>query len=139
MIFRVSLILLLAAGPVSADMIVAARTIRPQEIITLGDVGFQAGEIAGIANRLDQVIGQEARVALYAGRPIRLTDIGEPAVVDRNQMVSLIFESHGLRIATEGRALDRAGVGEMIRVMNMSSRATVSGEVLPDGRIRVMQ
>jgi flagella basal body P-ring formation protein FlgA len=138
MMIRLSLLLLLAAGPAAAEILVAARTIRPQEIITPRDIGVQAGEIAGVASHPDQVVGQEARVALYVGRPIRLADIGEPAVVERNQIVSLIFERSGLQIATDGRALDRAGVGEVVRVMNMSSRTTVSGEVLADGRIRVM-
>lgn len=135
---RLSLFLMLACGPVAADILVATRTIRPQDIIAPSDIGLQPGNIAGVARDPDQVVGREARVAIYAGRPIRLSDIGEPAVVERNQIVSLIFEHNGLRITTDGRALARAGIGEVVRVMNMSSRSMVAGEVLADGRIRVM-
>ena len=135
---RLSLFLILACWPVAADILVATRTIRPQDIIAPSDIGLQPGDIAGVARDPDQVVGREARVAIYAGRPIRLSDIGEPAVVERNQIVSLIFEHNGLRITTDGRALARAGIGEVVRVMNMSSRSMVAGEVLADGRIRVM-
>ena len=40
-------------------------------------------------------------------------------------------------IATEGRALDRAGVGERLRVMNLGSRNTVTGTVAEDGAVLV--
>ena len=32
-------------------------------------------------------------------------------------------------IVTEGRALDRAGIGERLRVLNLSSRTTVTATV----------
>ena len=40
---------------------------------------------------------------------------------------------------TEGRAPDRGGVGEAVRVMNLTSRQIVSGTVAPDGSIKVGQ
>jgi flagella basal body P-ring formation protein FlgA len=57
--------------------------------------------------------------------------------VDRNQMVSLVFRSSGLTILTEGRALDRGGVGDVIKVMNLASRTTVTGTIAPDGSVMV--
>ncbi len=134
---RYALLALLMAGPAAADILVAARTIRPQAVITAGDLATQPGEMAGIARSPEEVLGQEARVAIYAGRPIQLSDVGPPAVVERNQLVPLVFEKAGLNISTEGRALDRAGVGELVRVMNLSSRTTVTGKVLADGSITV--
>lgn len=79
------------------------------------------------------LVGMEARVAIYAGRPVRPSDVGSPAIVDRNEIIPLIFTAGGLYIATDGRALGRAGVGEVIRVMNLSSRTTVSARIKEDG------
>lgn len=134
---RYCAICLFIAAPAAADMVVAAHTIRAQTLLSANDLAVQSGQMAGTAANPAELIGQEARVAIYAGRPIRLSDVGPPAIVERNQMVSILFAQDFLSIATEGRALDRAGVGEIIRVMNMSSRTTVSGRVLPDGRIKV--
>lgn len=128
---------LLIAGPAAAEIVVAAHTIRAQTVLSANDLAVQPGQKAGTLANPAELIGQETRVAIYAGRPIRLSDVGPPAIVERNQMVSILFARGFLSIATEGRALDRAGVGEIVRVMNMSSRATVSGRVLPDGRIKV--
>lgn len=135
--FALCLTLLLTAAAAQADTIVAARTIRAQSVIAAQDLAVREGETPGTATHADEVIGQEARVALYAGRPIRLGDIGPPAVVERNQIVPLIFDHGGLRISTEGRSLSRAGAGEWVRVMNLTSRSTVSGRVAADGRVYV--
>ncbi len=137
---RAAILLFLAGAPAaSADIVVAAHTIRAQAVIRPGDLVLKPGEMPGVADRPDLLIGLEARVALYAGRPIRFSDVGPPAVIERNQLVPLVFMQGGLRISAEGRSLERAGAGEVVRVMNMSSRATVSGRVLPDGRVMVSQ
>jgi flagella basal body P-ring formation protein FlgA len=86
-----------------------------------------------------EIVGLEARVALYPGRPIRPGDVGLPAVVERNQVVPLIFQRGTLLITAEGRALDRAGPGDVIRVMNVASRTTVSARVGADGAAYVSQ
>jgi flagella basal body P-ring formation protein FlgA len=125
------------AFPAFADTVVSARTIRPNQIITEMDVTFAAGELATGFARLSDVIGQEARVALYAGRPILVGDIGPPAVITRNQIVGLRYYANGINISTEGRALERGAIGDRIRVMNLGSRATIFGQILNDGTIQV--
>ncbi|MEY8841725.1 flagellar basal body P-ring formation chaperone FlgA [Cribrihabitans sp. XS_ASV171] len=133
---RLALALLLAAPGALADSVVPTRTIRPKEIIGPADVTLSQTAQGSIADP-GAVIGQEARVALYAGRPILPGDIGPPALVDRNDLVTLIYDTGLLTISTEGRALGRGAAGELIRVMNLSSRTTVSGRIRPDGSIEV--
>ena len=82
-------------------------------------------EIAGGFADVHELIGMETRVVLYAGRPILRGDVGPPAIVQRNQIVPLIYSGGGLRIVTEGRALGRGAAGETIRIMNLTSRTTV--------------
>ncbi|MEL7116605.1 MAG: flagellar basal body P-ring formation chaperone FlgA [Pseudomonadota bacterium] len=134
---RFALAFLIIAPPAIAETLVAARTVRPQTILAAADLAVIERTIPGMLTDHAQAVGQETRVALYAGRPIRPEDIGAPAVIDRNQIVTLIFSRGGLTIATDARALDRAGIGDMLRVMNLSSRSTVSGIVRPDGTVRV--
>jgi len=128
---------LLAATPATADTVFAAQTLRAQTILTAQDLFVKDVDISGAASDPAQLIGKETRVALYAGRPVRTGDVGPPALVDRNQLVPLYYRSSGLSITTEGRALQRAGAGEYIRVMNLASRSTVTGLVMPDGRVMV--
>ena len=123
--------------PAFADAIYPVRTIRAKEVISAEDIEQRQATIAGTLTDPDEIIGWEARIALYPGRPIRNGDVVPPAIVNRNDVVPLIFTNGGLRIVTEGRALARGAAGETIRVMNLSSRTTVFGHIQPDGAIEV--
>lgn len=132
------IVLLLAlAAPAQADIVLAARTLRPQTIVTASDLVMKSGQIPGVISDPNLLIGQETRVAVYAGRPLRPGDVGPPAVIDRNQIVSILFIRGGLSIQAEGRALARAGTGDRIRIMNLESRSTVWGQAQSDGSVIV--
>jgi flagellar basal body P-ring formation protein FlgA len=134
------LVLALALGPEAAlaESVVAARTLRAGVLIGEGDVAL-ADRVAppGAAARADEVVGLEARVTLYAGRPIPLSALAPPALVERNQIVTLVFQRGGLEIRAEGRALGRGGAGDTIRIMNLASRNTVTGRVAGDAEVHV--
>ncbi|QHQ36451.1 flagellar basal body P-ring formation chaperone FlgA [Algicella marina] len=136
MIRLVALLSLVAASG-HCDVLIANRAIPSRSIIAAEDVSVAAQSVQGTYTTPEEVIGREARVTLYPGRPIRRGDVGAPAVVERNQVVPLRYATGGLFIETEGRALARAGVGDLIRVMNITSRTTVTGRVAPDGTIEV--
>jgi flagella basal body P-ring formation protein FlgA len=138
MIRLLSLFLLIAPA-VAADIVVPARTIPAQSLISAEDLLLRDISVPGSISDPTLIIGKEARIALFAGRPIRLGDIGTPAIVARNAIITLIYDNGGLIIRTEGRALDRAGPGELIRVMNLASRSTVTARISDDGNAYVMQ
>lgn len=126
---------LLLGGMAEAQSLVPTRTIRATEIIAETDLTPGESEVPGALSDPAMAIGQEARVTLYAGRPIRAEDIGPPAIIERNQIVPLAYGSGGLSILTEGRAKARGGAGDVIRVMNLESRTTVTGQIQPDGTV----
>jgi flagella basal body P-ring formation protein FlgA len=119
------------------DSLVAARTLPAGSVIGAGDVMLVDADIPEALTSVAAAVGQEARIAVYAGRPIRSRDLGAPTLVERNALVTLVYRSGGLTIIAEGRALDRAGEGETIRAMNLASKSTVSGRVSADGTIIV--
>lgn len=127
------LLAVLAADPARAETIVAARTIPAQTIISETDLVRTDQIVPGAISDPELIVGREARIALYSGRPIREGDVTAPAVVDRNEIIPLIFQGGALLISTEGRALERASPGERIRVMNVSSRNTVTARIAEDG------
>ena len=134
---RFILIFLMATSGALADTVTPTRTLRPGTIISASDLTVRDGLLPGMFDRVSDIVGQEARVALYAGRPIPFEAIGPPAIVNRNEIVPLYFDGGGLSITTEGRALERGGIGDRVRVMNLSSRATLFGFVQEDGSIKV--
>jgi flagella basal body P-ring formation protein FlgA len=129
--------LVAAAPPALAESLVATRTIRAQSIIMPDDVDRSDTVVPGALTDPGDAVGREARVVIYPGRPILARDLVEPAVVARNQIVILRYSRGALTIEVEGRTLGRGAVGDAVRVMNLASRTTVSGVVLPDGSVGV--
>ena len=133
-----ALILALLPSAALAEGLLATRTLRPGTVIEAQDIALGTQPAApGIATLPEDVIGMEPRVTLYAGRPIPLSALAPPALVARNQVVTLRFQRTGLDIRTEGRALARGAAGEEVRVMNLSSRSIVTGLVVAPGVVVV--
>lgn len=131
--------LLLLAGGAMAQVVVPVRAIRSQTVLSPDDLTLAEDTVPGGIDDIAAAVGREARVTLYPGRPILAAQLGAPALVERNASVRMHFAQGPLSIVTEGRALDRGGVGEAVRVMNLTSRQIVSGTVAPDGSIKVGQ
>lgn len=133
------LALVLLAWPARADSVVATRIIRAQTVIAPEDITTVAADLPGAITTIDGAVGQETKILIYPGRAVRAVDLGTPARIERNQIVPLIFRSAGLSIATEGRALARGAVGDVIAVLNLSTRSKVLGRIGEDGTILVRQ
>jgi flagellar basal body P-ring formation protein FlgA len=131
------LLFLTMAAPLQADTLVATRLIRAAQVLGPADVVPSDLRIAGGATDVAHVVGMEARVAIYPGRPVRLSELGPAAVVERNDLVSLVFRRGALTIVTDGRALDRGAIGASVLVMNLSSRQSVQGVVRHGGLVDV--
>jgi flagella basal body P-ring formation protein FlgA len=130
-------LLLTLVDPARAETLVAVRTLRAETVLGPDDVALVAGSIPGTASNNAEVLGLETRVTIYQGRPIRTSDLGAPAIVDRNQAVVLKYSAGPLVITAEGRALGRGGAGDRVKVMNVAYRTIVLGVVADDGSVRV--
>ncbi len=127
----------LMALPVAAEALVATRLVRATEVLAAEDITRSAAQVPGAATDPVQVLGLEARVALYPGRPVLLSDLAPAAVVERTQPVRLVYRQGALLIMAEGRALERGALGAPLRAMNLTSRSTVTGTVTSDGTVEV--
>lgn len=131
------LLLALSAAPALAASVTPVRPIRAQTVVSAADLELAEASAPGAVEAIAAAAGLEARVTLYPGRPVLVSQLGPPALVERNQLVRMVFQRGSLAIAAEGRALDRGGVGERVRVMNLGSRQIVTGAVAADGSIEV--
>ncbi len=117
--------------------VVAVRPVRAQSVLAPHDLRLEPGATPGAFERIEDAAGLETRRTLYSGRPVMMGDLAPPAVVERNQIVTLVYQKGALSIVTEGRALGRGGVGERIRVMNLDSRTALTGRVSGPGQVEV--
>ena len=132
---RLAVAILATTLPLGAQAaITAARDLPAGTIIAESDLAWIEEVPGGIADPA-LAIGKQARVAIYEGRPVVAGALRAPVLVSRNQVVRVAFDTGTLRIETEGRALSEGAAGDVVRVMNLSSRSTISAVVNPDGTL----
>lgn len=127
------------ASPSWSDTVIAKHLIRPGTTITSLDIVLTPENLPNGASMPEEVIGLEASSLIYPGRPLGAHNLRLPAIIERNSIVTVHFARKGLAIKTEGRALERASVGESVKVMNLDSRTTLTGLAMSNGSVLVAQ
>jgi flagella basal body P-ring formation protein FlgA len=114
---------------------VMSRTLSRGEVIGERDIEWVETRAEAvrrdIVTDIRQVIGQEPRQQLRQGSPIRLSDVQRPVLVGRNATVTMTVKTPFMKLATQGRAVDEGGKGDVIRVTNVNSKRVV--EAIVDG------
>lgn len=133
-----ALALMLTPLPAAAAVLAAARTLPAGTVITAGDLRAIDGDRPGLSDP-SEAIGLQTRITIREGRPLQASLLQAPRLIGRNQIHPLVFQRGALRIVTEARTLSDGAAGDVIRVMNLESRSTVSAVVQPDGSLVAMK
>ncbi len=83
----------------------------------------------------NDLIGMTPRRVLVSGQPVLAGDIETPQLVDRGEIVTMVFNEGGLQLTAQGKALEKGGKGDRIKVVNTSSSKTVVAEVTNDKEV----
>lgn len=134
---RLFFLMVFCALPVQADVVVAQRTIASNSVLSAEDLSLAPRAAGNGFERVEDALGLETKVIIYAGQPILPAVLRMPTLIERNSKVTLVYHNHGLEISTEGRALGRASRGEPVQVLNLSSRNTITGVAAGFGRVVV--
>ena len=85
----------------------------------------------------DRAVGMQARRQLRAGQALKAADLAKPDLVQRDQAVTLIYETAGLYLTIRGKALEGGTEGDVVNVLNLQSKRTVSGVVVGRGQVAI--
>ncbi len=122
------------------------KLITPKAVIYPGDLVTESMVMklrfrvrprsgATFVRKFDQIVNLVARRTLVPGRPIHLSSLREPHVVNRGDSLTMIFSNGGLSIVGTVVALQPGATGKRIRVRNTDTGVVISGIVQPDGTI----
>ena len=81
--------------------------------------------------------GLAARHQLHPGQPLHDADLMKPALVQRNDIVTIFYEAPGINLTLRGQAQDAGALGDTINVMNTQSKRMLQGVVIGAGRVAV--
>ena len=113
-----------------------ARNIAAGEIVGASDLVWSDDAVAGSDSlgEPDAAIGKAARHALRAGASASMRDLLSPRVIRRDELVKVSFESDGVILTLDGKAMGDGAVGDTLQVMNTVSKRVVEAVVSGPGQ-----
>ena len=124
----------------TVEAAVLARNIDRNEVIKSSDVVVERrpkAEVGTDAASRDRAVGMQARRQLRAGQALKVADLAKPDLVQRDQTVVLIYEASGLYLTIRGKALEGGTEGDVVSVLNLQSKRTVTGTVIGRGQVAI--
>jgi flagellar basal body P-ring formation protein FlgA len=124
----------------TVEAAVLTRDVERNEVLKSSDVIAERrpkAEVSGDAAVRDRAVGMQMRRQLRAGQALRVADLAKPDLVQRDQTVTLIYQSTGLYLTIRGKALEGGTEGDVVSVINLESKRTVSGVVIGRGQVSI--
>jgi flagella basal body P-ring formation protein FlgA len=132
---------LIGTAVVTAETVELLRPIARGEVIKLSDLTMRRTPRAQITPETivdpDQAIGMAARSAINVGRPLHMSELMKPELVQRSESVTILYQTPGLMLAVRGKAGDGGAEGDMIDVVNLQSNRTVRATIIGRGQVAV--
>ena len=104
------------------------RNVERNEVLKSSDVMTERrpkAEVGSDAAMRDRAVGMQMRRQLRAGQALRTADLAKPDLVQRDQSVTLIYQTAGLYLTIRGKAIDNGTEGDVVNVLNLQSKRTV--------------
>jgi flagella basal body P-ring formation protein FlgA len=120
---------------------VPLHRMLPEEIVKLSDLAMvelpmqRVGTFA--IDSVDDLVGQQVRRMLVAGRPVPRKSVIPPVIINRGQKVKILLNFGGLQLTAMGRAMTDAHAGQELRVVNLSSNKAISAFATLPGVVEV--
>jgi flagella basal body P-ring formation protein FlgA len=116
------------------------RALRAGETLKASDVSVERRpktEVGLDAMTAEQAVGLAAKHVLRAGQTLRPGDLVKAQVVQRNEVITLIYQVPGVSLTVRGKATEAGAVGDIINVLNVQSNRSVQGTVTGPGRVTI--
>ena len=92
---------------------------------------------AGAVTDLGTLTGKVTRGALTAGALLRDADLVKQDIVEKNSIVTVVYEGPGLSLSMRGKAMEAGAMGDAILIQNIQSKRSVQGTVVGPGKVSV--
>lgn len=84
-----------------------------------------------------EILQSSAKVYIPINTIIYRNKLAKKMLVAKDSNVKIIFNSYGIEASASGRALENGVQGDIIKVENLESKRTISGEVISENVVRI--
>lgn len=121
--------------PVLAAALRNGDIIRAQDIV---EVEARASDVAAnVVLDAAKLVGMTPRKGVNAHKPLTQADLMMPEMVKKGESVTMTLSTGILNLTAQGKALETGAVGDIVRVLNISSNQVIEGVVTAPRTITV--
>lgn len=125
------------SGARHSSVLVYARDIGTGEMVQAEDLAWSKTPAfdppAGAPRDSKPLIGQAARRPLRQGSPAMLADLTPPLVIKKDDIVSISFQTGGIKLILQAKAVTGAAAGAMFDAINPASRKVIQALAVGPG------
>ncbi len=113
-----------------------ARNLMAGDIVSASDLTWSDEAVAAqdSPGDPDTVVGKAARRPLREGAVVETRDLVSPTAVHRNDTITVAYDSDGVSLALEAKAINDGSVGDTVQVVNPQSKKVIEAVVSAPGR-----
>ncbi len=124
-------------------VVVTKKEVRKGEKFTNANIGFDrlpSDKVSkGTLQKLEDVLGRSAGMDLKAGTPVRFSEINDPPMIHRGEVVQGLVITGNVEISVSVRAQTDGRAGEEIVVENTDTHKVLRAKVLDENKVQIDQ
>ena len=120
-------------------VVVATRPMRKGEVVRAADVELEpaSGQVQAAIYRMDEVLGKETTRTVATGQVLDSGFIRSPILVQRGEVVRVIAKAAGVRVKSNGRAMNDGGQGDLVEVQTLEGKQRYTARVVNSAEVEV--
>jgi flagella basal body P-ring formation protein FlgA len=126
---------------VMADVVTVVRPLGKHQHVELEDLAIQRRERSDLAadtvSRVEDALGFRTTRMIYPDTVLRSSMLALPPLVRRGDLVKIVADAGPMTITATGMVKQQGRKGEMVRVMNTSSKRIILARVTGPGAVKV--
>jgi flagella basal body P-ring formation protein FlgA len=126
---------------VSREVVVSTHSLSRHSIISQDDLRLEKMNLADVPPDVVtdplEIIGMRTKRVVDAHLPLCISFLEMPPVVKRGDLVTIVAETDAIKITTQGVVIENGGKGDMVRVVNTSSKRELFARVKDSKTVEV--
>lgn len=122
-------------------VVCASRNLKRGEHINKDDLYLDRRNISHLSSKIlmdiDKLLGLVAKHSIKADTVLKEWMLEKPPIVDREDIVTILAESGGLKVMVPGKVLMKGYMGEFVRVQNLMSKKEIYAKVTGNSTVKV--
>lgn len=123
------------------EVYVPIKEIKKDTLITedmLKTITIKEGKAKDVfALQKEDIVDREAKKDLYSNALILNKDIQKPTLINRNDNVLVLYKTDKMEIGMKAYAGEDGALGDVITLINPSSKKTIMGKVISKGTVSI--